>query len=325
MSAKTSKKSKKSKKSKGILSRGLSGQLFLALILMIIGVWGFSIFTLKNSRGLSTEISPVLAENIASPKDITALNETTSSATLKKEMIPVPAQVTAKAVAVYDEDTNQILMSKNADVPYPPASITKLLTALVVMDNLQLDQKLSVPQECIIIGGNKVNLIAGSVYTVGELMKQMLVTSASDSTCTLVSGLGDKVQVHEAINQKAEEIGMYNTHLTNTIGFDDPSHFSDALDLIKLGEEVTRSEFLRGLVATKSVSVNGQVLPSTNMLLGTLPGIDGVKTGSTLGAGECLLFHYNKSGRHLMGVVMGSKDRFADTKLILSEIESNPN
>ena len=321
--SKKAKKSKKSAKNKGILSRGLSGQLFLALILMIIGVWGFSIFTLKNSESLLTDVSPVLAQNIAAPNEINALDETTSSVSDKKKMIPVPSQVTAKAVAVYDEDTKQFLMSKNSDVSYPPASITKLLTALVVMDNLQLDQKLTVPYECTTIAGNKDNLIAGSVFTVEELMKQMLVTSASDSTCTLVTALGQKEWVYSAINQKAEEIGMYNTHLTNTIGFDDPGHFSQAQDLIKLGQEVTKSDFLRGLVATKSVTVNGMVLPSTNVLLGNLPGIDGVKTGSTLGAGECLLFHYNQSGRHLMGVVMGSKDRFTDTKLILQEIESN--
>lgn len=229
---------------------------------------------------------------------------------------PPAATVSAQAAYVTDNETDTVLFEKNADQRLPMASLTKIMTAAVVLDEFPLDEKVAVPELCTYLPPLKVGYVAGQKLTVEELLYGMLVSSASDSSCALSHHFdGDFL---ELMNQKASELGLFQTHFENEVGLDgeNGNHFSTAKDLVKLSKEALKNGVFRKIVGT----AQWQGLTSTNELLFTLPGTTGIKTGYTDEAKGCLAVSYERNGREIIGVILGSDDRFADMREILDWI-----
>ena len=251
-----------------------------------------------------------LADDQSSPPHLV-----TSSPRLLPDSPPM-ATVSAQAAYVIDNETDTTLFEKSADERLPMASLTKIMTAVVVLENFGLDEKIAVPELCTHLPPFKVGYAVGQESTVQGLLYGMLVASASDASCALSHHFDGNFL--ELMNQKAAELGLTQTHFENEIGLDgeNGNHLSTAKDLVKLSKEALKSGVFRKIVGT----VQWQGLTSTNELLFTLPGATGIKTGYTDEAGGCLAVSYERDGRKIIGVILGSDDRFLDMRNLLNWI-----
>jgi len=239
--------------------------------------------------------------------------------------------ISSKSALVIDLTTNKELYNKNAEIPLPPASTTKIITALLALEEMDLSKKVVVNPECTILGGNNVGFKAGDTITVEGLLYGLLVRSAADAACVLANADGSYERFINKMNQKANALGLNSTHFTNEVGFDadNGTHLSTAYDLSVLGREALKNDVFRKIVGTKETSIdsssNGKTyyISNTNELLFTLPGTTGVKTGYTEKALGCLVFSYENLGKKILIVVMGSSDRFGDTEKLLNWVLSS--
>lgn len=235
-------------------------------------------------------------------------------------------EISAKSVYVIDTASGTALYKKEPDLPLPPASTTKIMTALVVLDEYRLDEIVAVPEGCLDLPGRKMGLVAEEKISVENLLYGLLVSSGSDAACALATHQDQSVALFvEKMNQKAQSLGLENTRFTNPVGLDetDGEHFSSAKDLVKLGQEALKSGIFRKIVGTKEINLSSEdqrrwhKLEATNELLLSFPGTTGVKTGSTEDAGGCLVFSYERLGREILGAILGSADRFGEARKLI--------
>lgn len=233
--------------------------------------------------------------------------------------IPAPA-ISAKAALVVDTKDNKILFSYNNDEKLAPASTTKLMTALVALDQYNMEDELEIPGLCTSVEGTRLGFEEGKMVKVIDLMEALLISSAGDAACTLATSKISLTNFVSLMNQKALKLGMENTSFTNPVGLDgvNGSHHSTASDLYLLSREAMNFELIRGIVKTKEVQISSTTVFNTNKLLWEIPETVGVKTGTTAEAGEVLIYEYKNELKELVVVVMGSNDRFMDTKNLLT-------
>lgn len=234
--------------------------------------------------------------------------------------------ISAKSYVVVDVLSDTVLSSNNENLALPPASTAKIATALASLKKYKLTDEITVPQFCTQVDGVTAGLPQGTKFLVGDLLKALLVYSAGDAACTLSIGSSSYADFIALMNQVAKEADLHNTKFTNPIGLDDADgeNVSSAADLAKLGALAVRNEFIKEVVKIKAFNLTStdgaftRRLASTNTLLSVIPESVGIKTGRTTGAGEVLVYEYAKDKTDLIIVVMGSKDRFADTRSILA-------
>lgn len=263
------------------------------------------------------------------------------SDTEKKEMKaeftaknPIP-EIAAKAYAIEYLSKNIRMTEKNADMQLPPASLTKIMTAIVALERYDLDQTTIVPPKCAQVGGSVVGLQAYEVYTVEDLLYGVLVKSGADAACALASIDSEKMFV-QAMNEKAKALGMKQTEFENEIGFDTPvladtsvlasekkEQLSSVNDILILSKEALKYKTFQKIVGTQQKTLKPlnssklYQLENTNDLL-KLPGTVGIKTGTTDQAGQCLSYLYENKDTQILIVVLGSQDRFGDTEKLLT-------
>ncbi len=238
---------------------------------------------------------------------------------------PLPP-VTARSFVVVNLNEGNILSSFNSGLRLASASTTKLVTALVALDLYNLDEVIKVPESCTVIDSTKIWLPQKYKFKVKDLIYTMLIGSAGDSACVLANGKVPYDRFVNLMNRKAFIIGLGDTHFSNPIGLDgiDGNNYSTATDLYKLAVEAMKNKTIAEAVKSKDYQISDtenkyatRVL-STNQLLWEIPNTIGVKTGTTESAGEVFIYDYATTKVNLMIVVMGSKDRFADTKALLN-------
>ncbi len=227
--------------------------------------------------------------------------------------------ITAKSAYVEDIDTGTILFERNSHRILLPASTTKLMTALVALDEYQVTDVITVPKMPQ-IDGLKYEFTPGEQLTVGDLLKAALIQSSNDAAyiLALASGKGFDGFVGR-MNERAIELQLKNTTYQNPAGFDTDSQRSSARDLVILSKEFMKNEFLASVVATKETvitDVSGEFeyyLLNTHQLLGVDPTVVGIKTGTTEGAAQVLVTQFVRDGHTILVVVMGSDDRYLET------------
>lgn len=257
------------------------------------------------------------------PSVVKANSETPVPSPLPEYIGTVLPEVSAHGVLALDIDKLAVLYEKGSNVQLFPASTTKLMTALVALDMYSLDQVVVVPS--VKVDGQKMGLYGGEKVTIESLFYGMLVDSGNDAAEAL-SRLypGGRDAFIAAMNAKAQALGLKNTVYKNPTGLDDPGQLTSAYDLVFLGIEVMRHPELARIVGTKEVNLevlNGKhQFSNINELVGTVPGVIGVKTGWTEVAGENLLTEIERDGRHVMIAVLSSKDRFGETRTLIDWI-----
>ena len=235
-------------------------------------------------------------------------------------VVGAPRGVKAKAGILADAATGQVLWAKGGNVERPIASITKVMTAYLVIQAGDLNRKITIPKGVLgyvwKYGANSAGLVPGNVLTVDELLHALLLVSAADAAYTLATTYGPGLPAFIAkMNATARQLGLTHTHFTSPDGLPYPtetSTYSTPTELLELGEVAMRSPVFRSIVDERFYSLaKGQGhraywWGNSNELIGYYPGAVGIKTGFTDDAGHCLLFEAVRGDRTLIGVVLGS-------------------
>ena len=233
-------------------------------------------------------------------------------------------EMSAESYVVLDRTTGEVLFSKDETKRLPIASTTKMMTALVVVENIDdLDRVVTVGAESCGIEGSSVNLYKGEKISVKDLLYALMLESANDAAVCLANATAGSVDEFASLmNDRAKSLGMHDTHFTNPHGLEDTEHYSTALDLAKLWQEAMKNDTLREIVATKTykIELDGgdgyRFLSNHNRLLKTWECCVGGKTGFTKAAGRCLVTVSEKNGVELVVVTLNDPDDWKDHKSI---------
>lgn len=225
-----------------------------------------------------------------------------------------------------DADGN-VLWSRDANTQTAMASITKIMTAVVTLENADLDATFTVSANAASVGESSAGLRTGDVVKVRNLLQGLLIHSGNDAAITLAEGVAGNVDAFvEKMNEKAQELGLTNTHYANPHGLDADGHYTTAADICVLERYAMKNDTFRKIVKTKKVTLSygsnaNYTFKSTNSLLNTWKPCIGVKTGYTNNAGYCLASAAKKNGIELYAVVLGCSDegqRFTDSYRLLT-------
>ncbi|OPX90551.1 MAG: D-alanyl-D-alanine carboxypeptidase DacB precursor [Pelotomaculum sp. PtaB.Bin104] len=230
-------------------------------------------------------------------------------------------RVTSSAAILVDAGTGQVYFGKNERVRSEPASLTKIMTAVLALENGNLSDVVTVGGRAAAVeDGSIIELRKGDKIVLGELLKAALICSANDSTVAIAEHVGGNYnQFITMMNTKAAVLGMFGTRYANTNGFHDPNHYTTAYDLAVLTRYALGHPKFNELVQTREATVNWTEpaktmdVGNTNRLLrGGYEGVDGVKTGTTAAAGNCLIASATQDGRRLIAVALNANDRYRD-------------
>ena len=226
-----------------------------------------------------------------------------------------------KSVILMEERTGTVLYQQNPDEALPPASVTKIMTLLLVMEAIdtgcvRADTRISVSANAASMGGSQVYLKEGEVMTVEELLKSVVIASANDAAVALAEHISGNVSAFvEKMNRRAEQLGMKSTHFENVTGLDDTAerHVTSARDIAIMSRELIRHELVLRYSSVWMDSIrNGEFgLTNTNRLVRFYQGCTGLKTGSTAKAGFCVSVTAKRESLSLICVVMGAESRDA--------------
>jgi len=238
----------------------------------------------------------------------------------------VPVLEAAAYIAV-DAESGVTLLEHAADEELPMASVTKLMTALVVRRNVDLDDRVRISEEAAAVGEAEIGLVAGEVWSVRDLLAAVMVRSANDAAYALAEYAGGSIEgFAEMMNSMGVEMGLEHSHFMNPHGLDEDGHYTSARDLTVMAEAVLDDEVLAQLGRTGIIRFKpapdgtDRIAVNTNKLLHRYPGVIGLKTGYTGKAGRVLVSATEIEGQTVIAVVMGSEDHFADTAAILDYI-----
>jgi D-alanyl-D-alanine carboxypeptidase (penicillin-binding protein 5/6) len=244
-------------------------------------------------------------------------------------------RIAAPAYIVLNPATGETLAQRAADRELPMASTTKIMTALIVLERADLDDRYTVPAEAVAVGGSTARLEEGEQLSVRDLLTGLLVASGNDAAVTLADGVaGSQAAFVQMMNTRARELGLRHTHFANPHGLDAPGHYSTDRDLVTLSRVAMDDPTFRELVSSRRASIPGpnglglRQLESENELLDIDPEADGVKTGMTDGAGYALVAHAGRAG---LGVDLylaslrspSSEIRARDARTLLDDAFSN--
>lgn len=248
-----------------------------------------------------------------------------------KQVAPAPfprlqksaPEISAFSAVVFNPASSVVLFEKNSKARLLPASTTKIVTALVALEHFQLSDVLTVGK--IDVEGQRMKLEEGERISVGDLLLGLLVSSANDAAEVLATSFPSGREAFvDQMNKKAQALNLKDTHFSNPTGIDEVGHFSTASDLARLGAQAIQNSLFAKMVSTQKAevfSVDGKIshrLVNLNELLGEVSGVLGIKTGWTESSGEALVTLVERNGVELIIVVLGSSDRFTDTKKLIN-------
>ena len=248
---------------------------------------------------------------------------------IEKSADKLKESISAQHILVLDIDSGAVLLEKESTSSAFPASTTKMMTALVARENYDLDSVIEVSKESL-VEDNKLGFRVGEKVTVANLLHSALINSSNEATEILASGLsGGREKFVNLMNIKAREINLNQTLFVNPSGFDNENISSSARDLGILARELIKDDYLKGIVGIKEYSFTNldetvtHRLYNTNQLLHEIPDVTGVKTGTTNGAGQVLITLVERNGSRVLFVIMGSNDRYLDTKQTIDWVYSS--
>ena len=239
--------------------------------------------------------------------------------------------LTARAALLMDAGTGRILYQKEPDLRLPPASTTKVMTAILTLESgHKLSESLTVSKDATRMPATKLYLRPGQTMTIEELLYGIMLASANDASIVLAEGIGGSVESFtELMTKKAHEIGATNSNFTNPHGLTAPDHYSTVHDLAILFRYAMRNALFREIIQTKFSSVSStamvrkKLVPrrisvrNHNRLLWDLDGALGGKTGYTVAAQKCFVGAVQRNGATLIVAILGARDQWGDTKRLL--------
>ncbi len=294
----------------GTLS-AMYGPILSVLLMGMIPVWGLRAHTLPITGQLT------IAAPVHTPSGHTALQAAGS-------------KLSASGVIVMDLQSGQTLYERSSTVSRPMASLTKLMTALIITEHHKMDESVTVPGDILKTQGNDYDhLPPNDTFTVGDLLSAMLINSSNDAAVTLARfHSGTIAAFAKEMNARAKTLGLAHTSYDNPIGFDAPTQDSTPQDLAWLAMYVLRYPEIAKRMGTADMTIHSQngfamALNHTNELLHEDSFVIAGKTGTTDAAGQCLLSIVEIGGRRSVVVILRSRDRYADMEKILAALRSD--
>ncbi len=277
--------------------------LLLASSLSLGSVAGANTMTFDDKTLLSVSSMPVLQQEYIAPSDMSGLN-----------------------ILAVDLETQAILYDKNSLARVPIASLTKLMTAALILEENDPSAIVTVSPNAASATGSRMGLYSGEQISVRNLLYGLLIESGNDAALALAEyNAGSEKAFIDKMNAMADKLGLDDTHYKNANGLDVSGAYSSARDLAALTTHLLKDDSIREIVNQSKVTVTSETgdqheLLNTNILLGQ-DGIKGFKTGTTPLAGECLIaLAESPDGHEILSVVLGSKGRFTDTKILVDWI-----
>lgn len=220
-------------------------------------------------------------------------------------------EVSAAAAVLMDADSGRLLYEKNGEKRMLIASTTKLMTALVALEQGGLQQEITVTGGHM-AEGSSMYLRPGEKLTLETLLYGLLLSSGNDAALAVTECMGGAVPFVARMNEKAAELGMENTHFANPNGLDDEAHYSTAEDMAKLAAAAMDDPVLRRVASTRTARIGGRTLTNHNKLLSRVEGCVGLKTGYTRAAGRTLVSCAERDGVRLVAVTLQDGDDWND-------------
>lgn len=230
-------------------------------------------------------------------------------------------RVLARHIFIMDRASKVVLWERNSKAQIFPASTTKMMTALVSLEAFPLDRVITVTRSYPI--GQFVGFKPGDKLSINQLLYALLIQSGNDAAEILAENYtGGRAAFIDAMNKKVFELHLLNTHFVNPSGIDEDGHYSSAQDLARLADITMQNPEFAKIVAIENAVLTTEshqdyVVKNVNQLLGKVPGVLGVKTGFTTGAGQSLVTLVTRNGHEIILAVLGSVDRFADTQALI--------
>ncbi|MCS6949364.1 MAG: D-alanyl-D-alanine carboxypeptidase family protein [Armatimonadota bacterium] len=235
-----------------------------------------------------------------------------------------PPVLKAKSAIVVDAETGQVLYELRADERRPMASTTKMMTAILLIERGNLDDLVVATENAIHTRYANLNMTPGETIPLRDLLYAILLRSSNDGSVAAAEYLcGTEERFVQLMNEKAQELGLTNTHFANPHGLDHPEHYSTARDLATLARYCIQNPVFNEIVRTRRVrilrSVNQQdvIVTARAKVLKYLAGADGIKSGYTAKAGRCFVGSVTRDGWRLISVVLGSTDADSDTRALI--------
>jgi len=289
-----------------------------------------SLLTLFIAATLAPESSTInfptdIIENLKPVTDIVENFIPDTSAKPKKDPFKIAPVIDARSSLAVDLETNTVLYAKNIYERVPIASITKLMTAIVVLEKDELDKTYITSKTASSVEGMKIYLLPGEKITIENLLYAILIHSGNDAAIALAEATaGTTSDFIDSMNKKAKQLGLKNTHFANPVGLDEQDGYSNAYDLYLIAKYAYQYDFVKKAVKIDKMSIsstNGKIvhkLENTNQLLNSYLNIEGLKTGLTDEAKQCLVtVASDDDGNKIMTIILGSDDRFQESKILI--------
>jgi len=232
--------------------------------------------------------------------------------------------LTAECALLMEMSEGRVLYSKNEHAIRYPASTTKILTALVVIESCDLSQTVTIPAEAQGVEGSSIYLKKGEKLTVLELLYGLMLRSGNDAATALALHCGGTISgFAEMMNQKASSLGCTSSHFVNPSGLPSPEHYTTAFDLALIARAAMQNDTFARIVSTKKISIpwegmeHDRILINENKMLYNYDGANGIKTGYTIAAGRCLVSSAERDGMTLIAVVLGCRPMYEECSAML--------
>ena len=260
-------------------------------------------------------------------------DEPVPASVFEESQVPTSAQdvdIPAPSAILMEKETGSVIFEKNPDEKLEPASVTKVMTILLIVEavergDISLEDTVTVSAHAASMGGSQVYLEEGEQMSLREMLKCIVVSSANDAAVAVAEHISGSEQAFvSAMNQRAEELGMFNTHFTNCTGLmDDPQHLTTARDIAVMARELIGHDWIKEYTTIWMDTIRDGAfgLSNTNKLIRYYDGATGLKTGYTSRAGHCLAATAERDGVEYIAVVLNcasSSDRFESAKTLLS-------
>lgn len=281
----------------------------IILVLLIVMVNNFFVYADDENELLN---EPIIEEN--DKKEIEAAASSNTKPTIN-----------SRRYAIYDRLSGRCIYGKDENKQTAMASTTKIMTAIIVVENCKLEDIVTITAKAAGTGGSTLGINKDDKITVNDLIYGLMLRSGNDAAVALaIHTAGSVEEFANMMNQKAKQLNLKNTHFVTPHGLDNEEHYTTAYELAKITDYALKNKTIAKIVATKSTTIYINEMPrqinNTNELLGNVEGVYGVKTGFTNNAGRCLVTSVKRGDMDLIVVVLGAdtrKDRAKDSMKLI--------
>ncbi len=302
-----------------------AGTAFLGLVVVLFGIWVYYPLLFKKSPIVIVSPVPGYLTMVVN-NQVTGLDVWEPSTRVLGVKTILEPEIQAKSAIIYDLTTDTMLFAKNSQNRLPMASITKIMTAIIALENKRDDDKYKVTRANL-VGENSMGVTQGEIVSLEELLYGLMLSSGNDAAEVLASNYphGGRSQFIAAMNNKAKALGLIDTNFTNPSGLQgDGNQYTTASDLLVVTRYALQNfSLFRTVVSTFSYTIpytqthKAFYLENETNLLTSYRGVKGVKTGFTPEAGLCLVTYLDYGGHQIIGVLLGSENRRAEMRELL--------